>query len=187
MAFLAAVLELKWFALKAFADVTVRPHPRQCCNISPRRSLLNFSRAGFDGHALTFLLGPPVASLVRCELIRTRSLRRDALVRKPFSDGQQSANLFFKSSFLWSEFGCAQTQSTLGLRGQRSTVCAKGFRIETGRGCRAQEAHEINHSQHSLGKLYRPSLFGEPLAAAGGAEFGAVPSANTVSWPPRDV
>ena len=25
------------------------------------------------------------------------------------------------------------------------------------------------------------------MAAAGGAEFGAVPSANTVSWPPRDV
>jgi hypothetical protein len=130
MAFVGAVSELKWFALKASADVTVRPHPRQCCNISPRRSLLNFSRAGFDGHALTCLLGPPVASLVRWELIRTKSLGRDALVRKPFSEliGQQSAGLFFKTSFLWSEFGCAQTRSTLGL--QRSTVCATGFRIE---------------------------------------------------------
>src|SRR5262249_34468824 len=30
-----------------------------------------------------------------------------------------------------SEFGCAQTRSTLGSRGQRSTVCARSFHIET--------------------------------------------------------
>jgi hypothetical protein len=44
------------------------------------------------------------------------------------------------------------------------------------------ETHEINRS-HS----YRRSLLVEPLAAPGGAVLGAVPSANTVSWPPSDV
>src|SRR5262249_21319047 len=44
---------------------------------------------------------------------------------------QQLAILFSKSSFLLSEFGSAQTRSTLGSRGQRSMVCARSFLIET--------------------------------------------------------
>src|SRR5262249_41516528 len=44
---------------------------------------------------------------------------------------QQLAILFSKSSFLLSEFGSAQTRSTLGSRGQRSMVCARSFHIKT--------------------------------------------------------
>src|SRR5262249_33798237 len=35
------------------------------------------------------------------------------------------------TEFLLSEFGSAQARSTLGSRGQRSTVCARSFLIET--------------------------------------------------------
>src|SRR5262249_3241844 len=35
------------------------------------------------------------------------------------------------TEFLLSEFGSAQARSTLGSRGQRSTVCARSFHIET--------------------------------------------------------
>jgi hypothetical protein len=59
------------------------------------------------------------------------------------------------------------------------------FHIEIGRGCRAREAR--NQPPTPAGKTYRRSLFVEPLAPPGGAEVGAVPSANTVSWPPSDV
>jgi len=70
------------------------------------------------------------------------------------------------------------TRSTLhGLREE--------FHIEIGRGCRAREAR--NQPPTPAGKTYRRSLFVEPLAPPGGAEVGAVPSANTVSWPPSDV
>jgi hypothetical protein len=84
------------------------------------------------------------------------------------------------------EFGSAQTRSTLGSRGQRSTVCARSFHVEIWprlpctRGTKSTAAT-------LTAKFYRRSLFVEPLAAPGGAEFGAVPSAKTVSWPPSDV
>jgi hypothetical protein len=54
MALLGAVLELKWFALKAFADVTVRPHPRQCLQYQSQALV-----AELQPRRICFLVGPP--------------------------------------------------------------------------------------------------------------------------------
>jgi hypothetical protein len=168
--------------------VTVRPHPRPCLQISVPGARWNFSRAAIDATSITLSLScwtPTVASLVHCELIGTKSLARDASWyenRFP-SLSASSRRICFQSP----GFSCRN--SDVRKPGALSGYGVNGPRF--GERCRPRlpctRGTKSTRSQHSLAKIYRRSLFGEPLAAAGGAEFGAVPSANTVSWPPRDV